>query len=279
MPFAIFLLATAGAAAPARENACVTCHRPHHADAGTCTGCHRGNDRSSRKEIAHHDLIAARFAHFTLADSPVTGRGRVLIEDLACRRCHTARGTGNRLAADLDGTAPKVSPPDIFNSIKTPVQFMPNFHCDDTQIISMVNAVLAEEKSAVDGKAQQVQVVHFAEDKSHDEHRFVTQCGPCHKVLSKQFGGLGSGDIGPNLSGLFSEFYPRTYRQAERWTPARLKKWLQNPRAIRPNARMRPARLTEDELTILQETLHAGPHNAFPLPLELKRAAGRHRSR
>ncbi len=105
------------------------------------------------------------------------------------------------------------------------------------------------------GVRETAQVVHFEDEKRSRENSFVKHCGPCHRILSERYGGLGKGDIGPNLSGLLTEFYPKTYRDAETWTIEKLRKWLENPRSSRPAARMRPVRLTTGEFTVLVETL------------------------
>jgi cytochrome c2 len=159
------------------------------------------------------------------------------------------------LAVNLDRLAPDTAPPAIFDSIKSPVLFMPNFHCDNLQIASLVNAILAISEQVTPGIRETAQVVHFEDEIRIRENSFVKQCGPCHRILSERYGGLGKGDIGPNLSGLLTEFYPNTYRDAERWTIEKLRKWLENPRSSRPTARMRPMRLTSGEFTLLVETL------------------------
>jgi cytochrome c2 len=250
----VALILLPGAAEAARQSACLACHRPHHAGRGSCVGCHRGNDRTERKKIAHNDLIAGRFAHFTLKGSPVVARGEKLMDLLACRRCHISTGRGNRLAANLDRLAPG-SAQGIFDAIRAPVLFMPNFHCDDGQISTLVNAILAGGESAEVKVGETAQVVHFEDGKQRRENSFARQCGPCHKALSERFGGVGHGDMGPNLSGLFSAAYPGTYRDGEPWTTDKLGKWLENPRAIRANARMQPLRLTAGEFEQLAETL------------------------
>jgi cytochrome c2 len=248
-----FLLASPAEAA--RRSACLACHEPHHTERGSCVNCHRGNDRANRKEIAHHGFIEGRFAHYTLKGSPVVERGQRLAGSLACRRCHTQGRKGARLAANLDRLAADVAPSAIFDSIKSPVWFMPNFHCDNLQIASLVNAILAESEPAAHGVKETAQVVHFEDEKMGRENSFVKQCASCHRILSERYGGLGKGDIGPNLSGLLSEFYPKTYRDVEMWTVEKLHKWLKNPRNSRPAARMRPVRLTTGEFTLLIETL------------------------
>jgi len=258
MVFVVFLLLP-GTAAPARRSLCLACHESHYAERGSCVSCHRGNDRTARKEIAHHDLIAGRFAQFTIPGRPVVERGKKLVDALACRRCHLFGGKGNRLATDLARLTTDTAPQDMFDSIKSPVLFMPDFQCDEVQITALVNAILAGGEPAGAKVGETAQVIHFENEKQGRENSFVKHCGPCHKALSERFGGLGKGDIGPNLSGIFSEFYPRTYPDAEPWTPDRLKKWVENPRRTRDNARMMPVRLAADEIELLMETMRLNP--------------------
>jgi len=122
---------------------------------------------------------------------------------------------------------------------------MPEFHCCEEQVDDLVVSILAGGRQARGGNAAP-QVVHF-EGTRGGEKVFQKQCGACHKALTGKWGGLGKGSIGPNLSGLFSEFYPRTWQQGERWTPEALRKWLANPRAHRAVTQMQPIRLTRDE--------------------------------
>jgi cytochrome c2 len=63
-------------------------------------------------------------------------------------------------------------------------------------------------------------------------------------VLTSRFGGLGNSAIGPNLSGLLTEYYPPTYKEKERWTVDALGKWLKNPREIRKLTQMPPQKLS-----------------------------------
>jgi len=246
-----------GTAVPSRRSACLACHGSHYAELGSCVSCHRGNDHTDRKGIAHQDIIDGRFAHFTIKGRPVVEQGKKLILALACRRCHIYERQGNPLATNLDRLAANTAPQALFEALKSPVLFMPDFHLDEAQLNALVNAILAAAER--DGKAGETpQVVHFEDEKRSRENIFVRHCGPCHKVLSERFGGLGSGSVGPNLSGLFSPFYPRTYRDAESWSPEKLKKWLENPRNIKANARMTPVRLTEGDFAALLEIMGNG---------------------
>jgi cytochrome c2 len=243
------------ALAQSAKPSCLGCHKPHYEAIGTCVGCHRGNESTSRLAIAHHDLIAGRFAQFTLGSTPAVERGRKLLETFACRRCHIITGKGNRLAADLDGLLSAQQPQLLFDAIRTPALFMPNFRFDDRQTIDLVNALLAGARKAGGNVAEQPAVVHFDDGKQSVTNPFVTLCGPCHRTLTERFGGLGKGDIGPNLSGLFSRYYPETFRDRAPWRGERLGNWLANPRRFRPTARMQPILLKTGELQSLVDIL------------------------
>lgn len=242
---------TAAETVPAGQGVCVTCHRPHPSCQGNCVSCHRGDDRTGRKEIAHRDLVAGRFSHYTIEGSRVVELGKGLLERLSCRRCHRYEEKGNRLAGSLDATGATGKARDIYASIRTPALFMPNFHLNDTQIASLVNAILARAKFEKPPEGETALVVHFQDAQNIRKNIFAEKCGQCHKILSEKSGGLGNGEVAPNLSGLFSEFYPRTYRDTESWNREKLKKWLANPRDIRINAVMQPLRIAPKELELL----------------------------
>lgn len=232
-----------------RPPLCLSCHAPHYADRGNCTSCHRGNDRSDRENIAHRDMIPGSLAHFTLGDDSLRVReGKQLIDRFACRRCHRIAGKGNRRASNLDrlyGTTPPLA---IQQAITRPAVFMPDFHVTDRQGAALVNGIMAGGMAAGEERRELPQVVHFAERGENREEGFSASCGPCHRLLSEQYGGLGTGDAGPNLSGIFSEFYPRTFEGKLPWTVERLKRWLKNPRRVRHGSTMRPVPLEEEKL-------------------------------
>ncbi|GAB4297297.1 MAG: hypothetical protein Fur0034_07180 [Desulfuromonadia bacterium] len=52
--------------------------------------------------------------------------------------------------------------------------------------------------------------------------------------------------MAPNLSGLLTPFYPP--RQGVRFDPSTLRRWIENPRSLRPWTTMPPLRLTPDEM-------------------------------
>jgi len=252
------LLALPGAAAPAVKSGCLMCHKPHYADRGSCVSCHRGDGRSDRLAIAHRDLISGKYSWFTIAGSRPLMAGEKLLEIFACRRCHAVAGKGNSLAINLDRLPPNTTPQQIYDAIKSPTLVMPEFRFSDRQITEMVNGILAGAERAGYAGGETPQVVHFEMARRRQENVFEKQCGPCHKALTETRGALGKGIIGPNLSGLFSGFYPATAASAGKppagWTSQSLKKWLDNPRKIRELSQMRPVLVKQegfDQLLVL----------------------------
>jgi cytochrome c2 len=243
--------------APAGGSGCLKCHESHYEGKGACIDCHRGNPGTDRILIAHHDLISAKYAHFTMEGSPVLQRGRALVTISGCRRCHVIGAKGNPLATNLDRVFGAGRPQKLFDAIKTPVLFMPNFCFKETHIVELVNAILAEAARAEPEAGEIPLVIHFEDEEQAEESIFGKHCGSCHKVLTTRFGGLGKGDIGPNLSGLFSEHYPKTHGDKELWSSKSLRNWLENPRQIRKNTQMPPVKLTSDEFSGLLEIFGA----------------------
>ncbi len=247
-------LLAAGTAAAAAEPApgCLACHSPHFPARGRCMACHRGDERTNRKNIAHRNLIPGAYASFTQPDSPAVRRGTGRIEAFACRRCHRWLGDGNALAANLDDLLAVSPPRGIHEAIRTPAVFMPDFGFDEAQITEIVTAILAGgARRTRTAEAEIPRVVHFEDAGAGADLPFARICGPCHKILSEAAGGLGAGTTGPNLSGLLSRHYPKTFGGRERWTRDNLRKWLENPRTIRPAASMPPVRLSPNELESL----------------------------
>lgn len=241
----LLLLGLPGLAAA--QGSCLKCHPSHYSEVGSCTHCHRGDPRTDRVELAHHDLIAGRFAWFALPDSPLTQYGVQLVGQAGCRRCHQSGGKGNALASDLDRLLPAARPEEVLQSIRQPVLFMPDFAFPEATAVMLVNALFSHSLQAEKPVGETPLVVHF-EGVERSENPFDKHCGGCHRLLTRQWGGLGSGLVGPNLSGLTSEFYPVPFREGEPWNAERLKKWLENPRAVRPQVRMRPQVLEAAEL-------------------------------
>ncbi len=234
---------------------CVQCHTPHFETDGTCVDCHRGDPRSRRMNIAHYRLIQGKYACFTLPENSDVIAGRRTIDTSGCRRCHKTGNQGNRLATDLDASLDITLPEDLAHAIKYPAVFMPNFYFNPSDIVKLVNAILGS--SAVWGPESGAppKIIYFENSKEDSHNTFNKYCGSCHRVLTQQFGGLGQGDIGPNLSGIFSRFYFKNFKDGESWDANRLAQWLKNPRDIRANAQMLPVKLTKDELRHLLHIL------------------------
>jgi len=227
---------------------CVECHAPHFETDGTCVVCHRGDSRSNRIHIAHYRLIPGKYACFTLPENSVVRDGRRLIDTSGCRRCHETGHQGNRLASDLDASLDKTLPEALTLAIKNPAIFMPDFYFREVDVTRLVNAILDSSAVYASTSSEDSRVIHFEEDIKDRDNTFNKHCGSCHRVLTQQLGGLGQGDIGPNLSGIFSRFYFKSFKDDKFWDSKSLRQWLKNPRDIRVNTQMQPVKLTEDEL-------------------------------
>ncbi len=244
---------------PAAKVHCLHCHPVHYARQATCVDCHRGLSETSRLDLAHSGLIAARFAAFTLDGSPVVERGEQRLKDYACRRCHVSDGKGNRLAANLDLAQKYLTPEELSEAIKSPVLFMPEFQFTEEQQIELVNALLAGARRSRAPAGEVPGVIHFEGEGAPVERQLEKHCGGCHRALTAEFGGLGGGLIGPNLSGLFTEFYLQNFSaEGLRWSRENLEKWLKNPRKFRPLSQMPPQRLETEDLEKLHRELYAG---------------------
>lgn len=255
LAFSAFLVLVSGVQASAARPYCLRCHEAHRVAEGGCVSCHRGNPASDRKNVAHAGLVTAAFAHSAIPGSPVTARGVALLSRSACRRCHRTGGEGNRLAADLDDVSRTAVPAALLDSIRKPALHMPDFRFPEESLRALVNAVLANGRRVPPPEGEAPLTVHFEDAGREAEHAFVRICGRCHKALSRRLGGVGRGDPGPNLSGLFTAFYPRTFPVGREWTQDRLKAWVRNPRSVKLNALMPPVPLSMDECAAVVEAL------------------------
>ncbi|OFZ20313.1 MAG: hypothetical protein A2X94_02800 [Bdellovibrionales bacterium GWB1_55_8] len=243
LTFAAFLVA--GLWVPSARAACVNCHESqlHYRSIGSCVSCHGGMEKTDRKAIAHTGLLAGRFSHHLIPASDHVKRGNEIIEAFSCRRCHLIAGKGNRLAANLDDAPLRESAQLLLNSIRAPSLFMPDFEFTESQLTDVMNSILAAAKNRTlrDTANQETpQVIHFEESVPENSSAFEKHCGGCHRVLSASAGALGRSNTGPNLSGLFSPHYPKTFEGRKTWTADSLKKWLRNPRALNKTTRMPP---------------------------------------
>lgn len=237
---------------------CVSCHPVHYAERGRCVGCHLGNPASERKNIAHAGVREGKYARFTIGDRVQMKESQRLLDLLACRRCHVSAGIGNSLAVNLDRSAGRKTAGEVALSIKHPVANMPDFGLDEGRITALVNVILSGAQGRETTETAPVRV-HFNESGEKKVDLFSKKCGSCHRMLSERLGAVGTGVIGPNLSGLLSKYYPGTFKNNEPWTAAKLASWLKNPRQIRLWARMQPVALTAAELKELESVISVLP--------------------
>jgi cytochrome c2 len=251
---AIALLAT-GCLKPPRDAAsvpaCGGCHEPHYTAQGRCEECHRGDPAATRQELAHAWLLTGGAAEHALPDGPVVREGRQLVERLACRRCHTIAGEGNRLSTELDAVVWKREQAQLALSITQPVENMPDFGLEPRQIEAVIAYLLS---AGSRDKPLDSYRVHFERAGADRTSVFEDKCGGCHRFLSPQ-GARGRGSAGPNLSGLFTPLYPRTAEGDRPWTAQALADWVKNPRHVRRTTTMPPLALSEDELRRVTEEL------------------------
>ena len=253
----IAALALGGCVKPqstARQQAgCGSCHELHYLREGACHECHRGNPAAQRVELAHERLLTGRASEHRLVGGPALREGRRLVEALACRRCHSIGGQGNQLATDLDRVVWTREQSALVSSIREPVENMPRFGLDERQAEAIVAFLL---RSGSRDQPRDSYRVHFTRGASASPTAFEKSCGGCHRFLGAA-GPTGSGSAGPNLSGLFTPFYPPTAPGNRAWTDKALADWLRNPRASRPTTTMPPLDLSGDELRLITAELGA----------------------
>lgn len=236
------------------RQACLTCHPSHHNEEGRCQDCHRGNPSSERKNIAHAGFISGKYARYTLGDRTYLNSGNRLIDQYSCRRCHVINGRGNRLAINLDASALQKTPEALVASIRRPVANMPDFTVNEEYVTLLVNTILGASK-AFKGEVAAPVTVHFNFGHNKSGDVFTRTCGSCHRLLSERRGALGAGNIGPNLSGVLSPHYPKSFKGSEPWTSENLEIWLKNPRKVKPLTTMKPIKLSADEAREIELTI------------------------
>ncbi len=232
------------------NNFCIDCHNSHFADIADCITCHRGIPETRRKDLAHQKLIKGKYAKFLLDEFPDKRRGIDLINDSGCRRCHSIGGKGNVLSVSLDSSIENLTVEEIALAIEKPNEFMPDFNFTSEQITYIINGLLYLSFVNKDASKDFTQVVHLGSKKSNT---FSKKCGNCHKMISSLRGPVGSGYVAPNLSGLFSPYYPREI-DGKKWDSKLLEKWLKNPRQLSSNALMPVLELSGGEFTEIEET-------------------------
>jgi cytochrome c2 len=182
-----------------------------------------------------------------MPSAPAVAEGRERVERLACRRCHTVDGSGNRLATNLDRVAWKRDQRELARSIGTPVENMPRFGLGEVQTGAVIAYLL---RSADPKLGTETYRVRFAKREAVRDSVFESRCGGCHRTLAAA-SPLGRGSAGPSLSGVFTAFYPASAPGNHPWTPFLLERWLENPRALLPGSAMRPVRLEAKDVRAL----------------------------
>lgn len=230
---------------------CIKCHSSHYEEIADCTTCHRGIDSTSRKNIAHFNLITGKFADFLFNSKDISDAKRI-IEDAGCRRCHLIAEKGNHLARDLYFTGKNREGEYISKMIKEPNEYMPNFNFDNATVVKIAKFIIFDGTVRRESKISPYPVYLDSEEKNI----FSEKCGRCHKALLKGIGPAGKGDIGPNLSGIFTDYYkPFTFEKDRKFDENLLKKWLKNPRSINKNTTMPIINLSDSELKDLIKNL------------------------
>ena len=244
--FIIFFVSVVDIRSSSPKNHCLDCHVGHYFSYKSCRSCHRGIDKSSRKEIAHYGLIPGRYAYFRFEKSKILRQGNKLIQRAGCLRCHRISGKGNFLATPLDLLPDDIEITKLVDFIKNPPMYMPEFKFRDDQIVKIINVILRGIFCSTKMHKREYYYVHFESFEKKDI--FSLRCGMCHKILTKTRGGLGKGNIGPNLSGLFTQFYPKkSYKISE----TNLGDWLKNPRSIKELTLMPPVEISPQEVNYL----------------------------
>jgi len=118
---------------------------------------------------------------------------------------------------------------------------MPKFYFTKTSRTSIIKYLLG---TSVSETSKNPYAVYFTDSS---ENVFDKKCGGCHRVITSGYGPSGIGDTAPNLSGLYSEFYPQRKAIGKPWDKKILKEWMKNPRSHDKNTLMAPVPLTEKE--------------------------------
>lgn len=242
----------AGAAGPS-AGACLTCHEAHYERLGDCIACHRGDDRATRIDLAHHGLLRGPAAAWMLPGSPVLPRAVAMRDSLGCRRCHVTGGRGERLAIDLDSVAWPRGQDELRRSLVSPATAMPRFGLLPAQADTLVAVLVRDADRLSERRRYQVR---FRAGSDDSLRVFARLCGACHQALTSD-GPQGTGTAGADLSALLGEHYP--VGVDGRWDRQRLEKWLKNPRTQRAGATMPPVDVKPDEFEALLGSLTPPP--------------------
>lgn len=192
--------------------------------AGRCAVCHAGSQPPRGAELLQ--------------------QARSLIADKQCASCHSFRDepvAPVRHAVHLDRLGGKVGGSWLKKYLKAPHKFrpdtaMPEYDFQDDEI-EVLSAYLLSLKDPAIGWEQPVDVDADGLKRGKDaiEKR---RCQTCHDVPGIDEGGfIEQHKIGPSLA-----------RVGEKLNPAWIRKWLENPEAVRPETAMPRFRFKETEI-------------------------------
>lgn len=229
------------------KDLCINCHGEHIKS--SCVSCHRGNPDTKRIGLAHYKIISGKFLKYKI-DKKIKEDGDILIKNLGCRRCHIIGKSGNNKGNDLNKIIKKKTTEEIILAIQNPGYFMPDFKIYDSTLILLMNALFSSSNS--DTIERGVNMIYFKRQQL--DNIFDNKCGSCHRLISDKLGFLGKSGIAPNLSGILTEYYPKT-KNLKSNTPEDIKIFLKNPRSYNKNSIMPPQEISDIEIKNILETL------------------------
>lgn len=193
-------------------------------------------------------MIPGDYAGYMIRGNIITEKGKKIIEEAKCRRCHTVGGEGGVKASNLDSSSERLPPDKLLDAIENPNDNMPDFRLDTENLKALMSGLYFYASGSV--VMEMTQTVHFiGEEKDGTFHK---KCGGCHKALTAE-GAAGTYKWGPNLSGIGEK---DDYGiNGVQWDEELLEKWLRNSRDVKKNSAMPPADLTEEELRSVIRTL------------------------
>lgn len=242
----IFTLLIANITAYGKE-LCVTCHKEHIKS--SCISCHRGNSETKRLNLAHYKIVPGKFLLYKI-NKDINYKGNLLIKNLGCRRCHIIGDSGNNKVNNLNKTIEKKTTGEIIFTIQHPGDFMPDFNISGNTLTLIMNGLFSN--SNINKIEKETNIIYFK--KQQFDNIFNNKCGKCHRLLSDKFGFLGEGRNAPNLSGILTEYYPKTGNLKSN-TPEDIKIFLKNPRSYNKNSIMPPQELSDIEIEKILEAL------------------------
>ncbi len=236
---------------------------PHKLDEFGCVMCHRGQGAATTVAEAHNStkqweqpILPARYiesgcgqCHLAaLPGTPHLNRGRTMLSQYGCVRCHSVRqpdGTLMQATDDppsLEHIADKTSREWIYAWIKNPQAYavsatMPNFALTDDEARDISAFLIAQSSALLPAHSPaQAAPVDAAAAASLYGQSF---CASCH-AMQNAAGNLVGGNIGPELTRVGSKAKPQ-------W----LESWLRNPNDYDPDTRMPHYRFDDKQIALL----------------------------